>query len=240
MGGNNRLNSDQNVKLHDPFVVCLRFGIHKTYLQQLIRNTARDILVYLILTSATFLMLRTIAEHVTLQPYVGFLQFKQEHIGNHAWRTAFYIHVFSAVLTLLAGFTQFSPYILREHRKLHRIFGKIYVFNVLFINFPTGMLMAFYANGGWTTQLAFIILDSLWFWFTLKAFLEIKKGNIKRHKQFMIRSYALTFSAITLRAWRSVLAALLVINPDTLYMIDAWLGFVPNLLFAEWLIRRRK
>jgi hypothetical protein len=36
-----------------------------------------------------------------------------------------------------------------------------------------------------------------------------------------------------------VLSNLLVIDPATLYMIDAWLGFVPNLLFAEWLIRRK-
>jgi uncharacterized membrane protein len=200
----------------------------------------RDITVYLVLTAGTFLMLRTIAEHITLQPDIGFLQFKQQHVHNPIWRISFYIHVFSAILALLAGFSQFSPFILREYRSLHRMMGKVYVVTILFINFPTGMVMAFYANGGWTTQLAFIILDSLWFWFTLKAFLEIKSGNIRQHKEFMIRSYALTFSAITLRAWRSVLAALLVINPDILYMIDAWLGFVPNLFFAEWLIRRKR
>lgn len=185
-------------------------------------------------------MLRTIAEHLTLRPDAGFLQFKQDYVHNPVWRTAFYTHVFTGIIALLAGFTQFSGYILREHRSLHRLMGKVYVFVVLFVNFPTGMLMAFYANGHWPTRLAFVILDSLWFWFTLKAFLEIRKGNIKAHKQFMIRSYALTFSAITLRTWKMILSGLLVINPDTLYMIDAWLGFVPNLLFAEWLVRRRR
>jgi uncharacterized membrane protein YozB (DUF420 family) len=118
--------------------------------------------------------------------------------------------------------------------------GRVYVFDVLFINFPTGMLMAFYANGHLPTKIAFIILDSLWFWFTLKAFLEIRKGNIRTHKQFMIRSYALTFSAITLRTWKIILSSLFVIAPVTLYMMEAWLGFVPNLLFAEWLIRKRR
>lgn len=197
-------------------------------------------LVYLILCAATFLMLRIIVEHFTLQPDVGFLKVKQEYVHNKVWRIAFYIHVFSGILTLLAGFTQFSSYILKEHRQLHRIMGKIYVFDILLVNFPAGMLMAFYANGHLPTRIAFVILDSLWFWFTLKAFLEIKKGNIKIHKQFMIRSYALTFSAITLRTWKVVLSGLFVIAPGTLYMIDAWLGFVPNLLFAEWLIRRTK
>ncbi len=200
----------------------------------------QNILVYLVLCAGTFLMLRIVAEHFTLEPDVGFLKVKQEYIQNNVWRTAFYIHVFTAVLTLLAGFTQFSSYILKEHKTLHRLMGKVYVFNVLFINFPAGMLMAFYANGYLPTRIAFIILDSLWFWFTLKAFLEIKKGNVKAHKEFMMRSYALTFSAITLRTWKAVLSGLFVIAPVTLYMIDAWIGFVPNLLLAEWLIRKKR
>ena len=54
----------------------------------------------------------------------------------------------------------------------------------------------------------------------------------------MIRSYALSFSAITLRTWKIILSHSFQVDPASLYMIDAWMGFVPNLLFAEWLIRR--
>lgn len=204
-----------------------------------LKNTFKNLLVYLILTAGTFLMLRIIVEHFSLQPDVGFLKVKQEYIGNQIWRTAFYIHVFTSILTLLAGFTQFSSYILKEHKNLHRIMGRVYVFSILFINFPAGMIMAFYANGLLPTRIAFIILDSLWFWFTLRAFLEIKKGNIKAHKQFMMRSYALTFSAITLRTWKIVLSSLFVLSPLALYQMEAWMGFVPNLFLAEWLIRKK-
>ncbi len=205
-----------------------------------LKNTFKNLLVYLILSAGTFLMLRIIVEHFSLHPDVGFLKVKQEYISNQIWRTAFYIHVFTSILTLLAGFTQFSSYILKEHKNLHRIMGRVYVFSILFINFPAGMIMAFYANGLLPTRIAFIILDSLWFWFTLRAFLEIKKGNIKAHKQFMMRSYALTFSAITLRTWKIVLSSLFVLSPLALYQIEAWMGFVPNLLLVEWLIRKKK
>jgi hypothetical protein len=102
------------------------------------------------------------------------------------------------------------------------------------------MILAFNANGDWPSRIAFIMLDSLWFWFTLQAFIEIKRGNVIAHKRFMMRSYALTFSAITLRIWKVILSSSFVIDPTTLYMIDAWMGFVPNLLFAEWLIRRKR
>jgi hypothetical protein len=40
--------------------------------------------------------------------------------------------------------------------------------------------------------------------------------------------------------WKIILPDLFNIDPGTLYMIDAWMGFVPNLLFAEWFIKKMK
>jgi uncharacterized membrane protein len=173
-----------------------------------------------------------------MQDNIGFLQFKQAYIHILPWKIAFYTHVFTIIFALLAGFTQFSNYILKHHRKMHRIMGKIYVYDV-FINFPFTMVMAIYANGLLPGKTAFVILDCLWLWFTYKAVTEIKRGNIIAHKQFMIRSYALTLSAVMLRVWKIVILSMVYVDPLHLYMIDSWMGFVPNLLFAEWLIRKK-
>lgn len=209
-------------------------------MKAVLKNISKDILIYFALCAATFAMLLTIAQYTSVKTDVGFLQFKQDYIHITIWRVAFYTHVFSSLLTLCAGFTQFSNYVLKHHKNIHRLVGKIYAYDVLLINFPAGMIMAFYANGHLPSKIAFIILDSLWFAFTYKAVVAIKAKDIKQHKRFMIRSYALTFSAITLRTWKIILSHSFTIDPLTLYMIDAWMGFVPNLLFAEWLIRRMK
>jgi uncharacterized membrane protein len=171
---------------------------------------------------------------------VGFLRFKQDYIENKLWKAAFYIHVFSAIFLLLAGFTQFSDHIQKEYKKVHRFLGRLYVFNILLINFPAAMIMAVYANGLLPSKIAFIILDSLWFFFTLKGIIEARKKNFNSHRDFMIRSYALTFSAITLRTWKLILTTSFPLDPLTIYMMDAWLGFVPNLLLAEWIILRKR
>lgn len=196
-------------------------------------------LVYFILCVATFLMLRTITSYATFRTDTGFLAFKQEYIHITLWKTAFYIHVFSAVFALMAGFTQFSNEFLQNNRKAHRLIGRLYAWNILVINFPAGLIMAFYANGHLPSRIAFFILDILWFVFTATAVIAVRKGDIGRHRRFMIRSYALTFSAITLRTWKFILSRSFHIDPLHLYMIDAWMGFVPNLLLAEWLIRVR-
>jgi hypothetical protein len=185
-------------------------------------------------------MLKSVVRYYPMQDNIGFLQFKQDYIHIMPWKGAFYIHVFSAVFALFAGFTQFSKVILKEHRNIHRWIGRLYAYDILIINFPAAMIMAVYANGLIPSKTAFVILDCLWFWFTYRAVIEIRRKNIIAHKQFMMRSYALTLSAITLRSWKIIISGVVTIDPLHLYMIDAWMGFVPNLLFVEWLIRRKE
>ena len=205
-----------------------------------IRSLAREFVFYLVLCVGTFLMARLISQYTGFDPKIGFLAFKQECIGIDHWRWAFYIHVFSSLLTLAAGFTQFSRDVLKNAPRLHRVIGKIYVIAVLFVNVPTGLVMAVYANGLLPSKIAFTILDGLWFYFTLRALIEIKRKNVQAHRRSMIRSYALTFSAVTLRLWKMTLSKLFVMDSLMLYQIDAWLGFVPNWIAAEWYLRRRQ
>jgi len=199
-----------------------------------------SLIAYLVLCVATFLMLQMAIDYSSFKTDIHFLQFKQDYIGIPWWKAAFYTHVFSSVLALAAGLTQFSAHVLKNHRRLHRVVGWIYTADILIINFPAALIMAYYANGLLPSKIAFTILDCLWFWFTYKAVIAARNRKFDEHKRFMIRSYALTFSAITLRSWKIILASTLHPDPLTLYMIDAWMGFVPNLLLAEWLIWIRK
>lgn len=205
-----------------------------------IADIAKYLLIYLLLCFGTLLMARNIVAYGSFSTTVGFLNLKQDYLPIMHWRIAFYVHVFSSIFTLLAGFTQFSSSILREQPCIHRLVGKVYVFNILFVNFPSAMIMAIYANGLLPSKAAFVVLDTLWFWFTLKAFLEIRKRNVPAHRDYMIRSFALTCSVLTLRTWKIILSNTLQLDPITLYTADAWMGFLPNLLFAEWLIRSRR
>jgi hypothetical protein len=109
---------------------------------------------------------------------------------------------------------------------------------ILFLAGPSGLIMSVYANGGPLSQLAFILLSVLWLLFTYLGYYYARKGDIGRHRQFMIRSFALTLSALTLRAWKFGIVLFFRPQPMDLYMLVAWLGWIPNLLFAEWYIRK--
>lgn len=154
------------------------------------------------------------------------------------WRVAFYTHVFTSLVALLAGFTQFSKTLLKTRPALHRKIGYVYVFNILFITGPAGLLMSFYANGGLPSRIAFTLLSVSWISFTALALYKAVKKNFVIHRAFMIRSYALTLSALTLRGWKVIFEAFSTLEPLDRYQVIAWLGWVLNLLIAEIIIIR--
>jgi hypothetical protein len=194
----------------------------------------------LLLAYFSFLMMQITLEYWPLRNDAAFLQIKQQYIGIHHWRWAFWIHVFTSMVPLLAGFTQFAPGLLKRWPRLHRGVGKAYVVTVCGITGPASLVMGFYANGGSSSRVAFVTLAVLWlgstalgWWFALQRQWQI-------HREWMIRSYALTLSAITLRAWKYAIVFALEPRPMDVYRVVAWLGFIPNLLLAEWLIRRAR
>ncbi|RYY85466.1 MAG: DUF2306 domain-containing protein [Chitinophagaceae bacterium] len=209
-------------------------------MRALLVNTAKAAAVYFLLCLGTLLMLRSILRYTAFDDGVGFLALKQDYLHIGIWKAAFYTHVFSSLFTLLAGFTQFSREVLKKYPQLHKLLGRLYVADILLVNVPAGVIMAIYANGGIISKCAFLLLDVLWAYFTWKAYSSARSRDFVAHRAFMIRSYALTLSALTLRSWKIIFFSLTALDPGFIYQVDAWLGFVPNLLLAEWLIRRKR
>ena len=195
------------------------------------------------LTFAWFfiLMLNITLKYIPFDSNTAFLQIKQTEVnGIKPYLFIFYIHVYSAIFSLLAGFTQFNSKLLKNYPVIHKTIGKLYVFAVLFLAAPSGFFIGLFANGGFYSKVSFITLSLLWFYFTLKGFLMVKSKIINLHKKFMFRSFALAFSAITLRLWKVILVYLFQPSPMDLYQIVSWLGWIPNLLLIELYIFKQK
>ena len=200
--------------------------------------TLVNLLLLLTLGFFTFLMARITVEYIPYDTDIGFLRIKQDYVDIDHWRIAFFVHVYASMWALLAGFTQFSSQIQSFYPRVHRALGYVYVTNVLLITGPASLLMSVYANGGPTSKIAFGLLAIGWIAFTAIALIKAKNGDFAAHRNFMIRSYALTLSALTLRAWKWGITNSVELPPMDVYRAVAWLGWVPNILVAELLIRR--
>jgi len=193
----------------------------------------------LLLAFFSFLLLRITLEYIPVRYDVAFLMIKQHVVDLVHWRVAFFVHVFTSMFALLAGFTQFSPTVLKRYPKLHRTMGYIYVADILLVTGPASLIMSFYANGGFYSQLAFVTLALLWWYCTLIALLRARRRDIQAHRAFMVRSYALTLSAVTLRAWKFAIVYVAHPHPMEVYRAVAWLGWTVNIAVAELIIYRK-
>jgi len=202
------------------------------------RSNTYNTALLLLLAFFTWLMARISMAYIPYHTDVAFLRIKQQYIDIDHWRIAFFIHVYASLWVLLAGFTQFSKRLQRRNPRLHRTMGYIYVIDILLITGPAGLIMGFYANGGISSRIAFVVLALLWMFFTALALLKARQKDFKAHRRYMIRSYALTLSAITLRAWKYAITNTGEWPPMDVYRVVAWLGWGVNILVAEYLIRK--
>jgi uncharacterized membrane protein len=146
-------------------------------------------------------------------------------------------HIAGAMLAVIIGPFQFLPRIITDrYLKLHRWLGRTYLVGVLFGGLA-GLYMAFLAYGGLPSRLGFGLLAIVWLFSGLMAYRHIRRKEIQSHRQWMVRNYALTFAAVTLRLWL-ILFQMAEFEFIESYITVAWLSWVPNLMIAEVIVNR--
>lgn len=141
-------------------------------------------------------------------------------------------HFLGGAVVIIVGALQFHAGLRKNRPALHRCLGRVYVIGVL-IGGLAGLYLAFYSSGGLVAHWGFGSLAVCWLTATGLAYQKIRAGQFRLHQDWMIRSYALTLGALTLRLYLPM-AQLAGITFDDAYPAIAWLSWVPNLIIAEW------
>jgi len=158
-----------------------------------------------------------------------------DHILNR--RTAFLIHVILAPIALALGTFQFMPRLRQRYLALHRWSGRIYALACIGGGI-SGLVMALNAVGGPVAGWGFGLLAVLWIATTAQAVRLAIARDIARHREWMMRSFALTLAAVTLRLQLPFLLVGGLSYPDA-SVIVAWSCWVPNILLVQWVLSRR-
>ena len=193
---------------------------------------------FIVIAYTSYLLILLSLPYIHFERDIEFLETKQLIYHIKPWKYSFYIHVFFSPIVILSGLFQFNRWLILYRPKIHRILGYIYITTVLLISAPSALVMSFYANGGRLAQISFVTLTLCWILFTLIAFQRAKKGNYTSHVKWMLRSYALTLSAVTLRFYAYLFDVFNVnIPPRETYILVSYLSWIPNILFVQLLIR---
>lgn len=143
-------------------------------------------------------------------------------------------HIFASALALILGPIQFSARLRQKRPALHRWLGRIYLGVAVAVGGVAGLYMSQFAFGGLSAKLGFAGLALAWLYTGARAFVAARNRDFVSHKRWMIRNFALSFAAVTLRLYLPPVF-ILSLPFATSYAVIAWLCWVPNLLVAEWL-----
>lgn len=156
------------------------------------------------------------------------------HIDAARW--AFLAHIAAAPIALAIAVFQLMPRLRARRIGLHRWMGRTYAVAIAFGGVGA-LVMAPSAHGGPVAVMGFGLLAVLWLGVTAAGVLAARAGNLAQHRRWMIRSFALTFAAVTLRLELFPMIAAGMEYVDAIRILS-WLAWVPNLLVAEWVLMR--
>jgi uncharacterized membrane protein len=145
------------------------------------------------------------------------------------------VHVAGAATALLIGPLQFLPRLRARYRTVHRWVGRTYVAACL-VGAVGGLFLALGTSAGPIATAGFGSLAVIWFFVNVQGWRRAMDRRFEEHRAWMIRSFALTFAAVTLRLYVPLTFALNLPFLEA-YRVISFLAWVPNLILAELYIR---
>lgn len=145
------------------------------------------------------------------------------------------VHAASAATALLIGPLQFIAQLRQSRPNVHRAVGAVYVIACL-AGGLSALPLAIGTVAGPLASIGFVALGIAWMTTVVVAVNCIRAGKIAAHRRWMVRSFALTLAAVTLRLYLFV-SGMLRIDFFLAYPVIAWACWLPNMLAAEWYLR---
>lgn len=140
-------------------------------------------------------------------PYFGL----NEEVYGRFWSMKWPLigHVSGGLLALVLGPFQFWAGFRNKYLKIHRLMGKLYLTAILIgtisstsLAWTTGLAIH------WTWAFSLQMLAFAWFCTAAMAFVSIKRRKFQQHKEWMIRSYVVTFAFVIFR-WLAAMPSII-------------------------------
>jgi uncharacterized membrane protein len=173
-------------------------------------------------------------------PYFGFNKETFGSYWNYKWPLIG--HISGGLLALIIGPFQFSKTFRNKFMTTHRWLGRIYLTAILIGTISSTYLAwtsAYRVNFSW----AFGLQGLAFAWITTAsmAYISVMRGRILQHKEWMIRSYVVTFAFVTFRWLQDLQIAHQLMNKfEERGPTIIWLSWTIPLLITEIILSWKK
>ncbi len=154
--------------------------------------------------------------------------------------TATFLHILPGGLFLLLAPLQFSSRVRARHIQVHRWSGRVLAIAAITAA-STGLYFGlFMPFAGLGEAVPIALFGGLLGYAILKAVVAIRVGQVERHREWMIRAFALALAIATVRIFGAVLdltATPAGLGPRPAFVTAIWAGWLTTLGAAELWIR---
>lgn len=170
-----------------------------------------------------------------------FLRFDAESYGPFwAYAGLLVAHITSGIAALFLGPLQFWTALRRRYARLHRWTGRGYVAAIAVGAVMAAVMLTRTEAAGWVYRLGLAGLTLAWAGTTAIALLAIRRGNVTQHREWMVRSYVVTFGFVTFRVVFDTLRAQGFGTSQDRAAVSAWICWALPLLVTEFILQGRK
>jgi uncharacterized membrane protein len=155
---------------------------------------------------------------------------------RHGWLIA---HICGGVAALLVGPIQLRIGWSRRQPKLHRVLGVVYVISVA-VSAVSALQLAFRTDYGWVFGMGLVCMAVAWVITTVLATVAVCRKMMEQHREWIIRSYVVTFGFVIFRLLVSFLEIAGVGTLQEQLVAAAWFSWSMPLLVTETLLQARK
>ena len=149
------------------------------------------------------------------------------------------VHIAGGAIALLAGPVQLWLGITNRAMSAHRRLGLTYVSSVG-ISSVAAFYLATHTTLGWVFGAGLTALGVAWLVTTTLAVVAIRRGLIEQHREWMIRSYVVTFAFVTFRMLFGALQMAAIGTRQEQLAAASWFCWAVPLLVTEAVLQGRK
>lgn len=149
------------------------------------------------------------------------------------------MHMTAGMVALLAGPWQFWTGFRTRYVRLHRWTGRLFLTGVA-VGSVGAFRMAIATTFGWAFGFALFALATAWVTTAAMAFYAILKGRIQVHKEWMVRTYVVTFAFVTFRLLNDFGPTSHLQPPNERAITMGWASWVLPLLVTEVVLQLRR
>ena len=155
---------------------------------------------------------------------------------RHQW---LYVHILAGALALFLGPIEFWLGLSRREKLLHPLSVGAYTLAV-FTSGGAALYLARHTYFGWVFGMGMTGMSLAWMISTSFAALAISLHLTEQHREWMIRSYVLTFGCVTLRVFVQVLQVAGIGTMFVQMSAASWFSWSVPLLLTECVLQGRK